>query len=102
MESGGGGLVSTMADYARFCQMMLNGGELNGARILSKPSIDLMVKNVLTDSQKINSNGNLNESTSQRVGFGLNFGLFMGEASETSGYGDGSYFLWGSVHLVLD
>ena len=96
MESGGGGLVSTMADYARFCQMMLNGGELNGARILSKQSIDLMVKNVLTDSQKINSNGNLNESASQRVGFGLNFGLFIGEASETSGYGDGSYF-WGGA-----
>jgi CubicO group peptidase (beta-lactamase class C family) len=96
MESGGGGLVSTMTDYARFCQMMLNGGELDGARILSKKSIDLMVKNVLTDSQTINSTGNLNGTTSQRVGFGLNFGIIMGEASETSGYGDGSYF-WGGA-----
>jgi CubicO group peptidase (beta-lactamase class C family) len=55
-----------------------------------------MVKNVLTDSQTINSTGNLNGTTSQRVGFGLNFGIIMGEASETSGYGDGSYF-WGGA-----
>ena len=33
--SGGGGLVSTAADYLRFCQMLLNGGELDGARVLS-------------------------------------------------------------------
>ena len=96
MESGGGGLVSTMADYARFCQMMLNGGQLDGVRILSKKSIDLMAKNVLTDSQTIDSTGNLNGTTSQRVGFGLNFGIIMGEASEISGYGDGSYF-WGGA-----
>jgi CubicO group peptidase (beta-lactamase class C family) len=33
--SGGGGMLSTAADYARFCQMLLNGGELDGIRILS-------------------------------------------------------------------
>ena len=40
--SGGGGLVSTAADYMRFCQMLLNGGELDGARILGKKTVELM------------------------------------------------------------
>jgi CubicO group peptidase (beta-lactamase class C family) len=41
-ESGGGGLVSTAADYARFLQMMLNSGRLDGVRILSRKTIELM------------------------------------------------------------
>jgi CubicO group peptidase (beta-lactamase class C family) len=41
-ESGGGGLVSTAADYARFLQMMLNFGRLNGVRFLSRKTIELM------------------------------------------------------------
>jgi len=40
--SGGGGLLSTASDYARFCQMLLNGGELNGVRLLSPQTILLM------------------------------------------------------------
>ena len=40
--SGGGGLVSTAADYMRFSQMLLNGGELEGVRILAKETVDLM------------------------------------------------------------
>ena len=43
--SGGGGLCSTAEDYYRFCQMMLNGGELNGVRILSRKSVELMSHN---------------------------------------------------------
>jgi CubicO group peptidase (beta-lactamase class C family) len=45
--SGGGGLVSTAADYLRFCQMLLNGGELDGARILSPATIRRMTTNSL-------------------------------------------------------
>ncbi len=41
-KSGGGGMVSTAADYARFLQMFANGGQLDGARILSRKTIDLM------------------------------------------------------------
>ena len=96
MESGGGGLVSTMADYARFCQMLINGGELNGTRILSEKSVKLMSTNVLTDEQKVNNAGNLTESGSDRLGFGLNFGIIMGAESEKSSYGNGSYF-WGGA-----
>jgi CubicO group peptidase (beta-lactamase class C family) len=40
--SGGGGLVSTAADYLRFCQMLLNGGALDGVRILGKKTVELM------------------------------------------------------------
>ena len=40
--SGGGGLVSTAADYMRFCQMLLNGGELDGVRILREKTVELM------------------------------------------------------------
>ena len=45
--SGGGGLVSTASDYLRFCQMLLNGGEVDGVRILSKETVQLMTTNSL-------------------------------------------------------
>jgi CubicO group peptidase (beta-lactamase class C family) len=45
--SGAGGLYSTASDYARFCQMLLNGGELDGVRILSARTVDMMMSNQL-------------------------------------------------------
>src|SRR5215475_3555145 len=45
--SGGGGLVSTAPDYLRFCQMLLNGGELGGVRILSPETVQLMTADSL-------------------------------------------------------
>jgi CubicO group peptidase (beta-lactamase class C family) len=54
-ESGGGGMVSTATDYARFCQMLLNGGELGGARILSSKSVELMTQNQLPAGLRTNS-----------------------------------------------
>lgn len=47
LESGGAGLFSTTADYARFMQMLLNGGELEGVRILSRKTVELMMANHL-------------------------------------------------------
>ena len=47
--SGGGGLVSTAMDYLRFCQMLLNGGELDGTRILQPETVALMLTNQLPD-----------------------------------------------------
>jgi len=47
MESGGGGLVSTAMDYARFCQMLLNGGTLDGIRIIGRKTLQLMASNHL-------------------------------------------------------
>lgn len=47
MESGGGGLVSTMQDYVRFCRLLLNGGKLDGVRLLSPKTIKLFSTNLL-------------------------------------------------------
>jgi CubicO group peptidase (beta-lactamase class C family) len=50
MPSGGGGMVSTAEDYLRFAQMLLNGGELDGVRILAPPTVQLMTSNHLAPS----------------------------------------------------
>ncbi len=50
MLSGGGGLVSTASDYMRFAQMLANGGELEGVRILSRKTVELMSSNQLPDT----------------------------------------------------
>jgi CubicO group peptidase (beta-lactamase class C family) len=55
MESGGGGLVSTTMDYARFCQMLLNGGALDGIRIIGRKSLQLMASNHLGAHVKVDS-----------------------------------------------
>lgn len=52
-ESGGGGMVSSMADYARFVQMLLNRGELNGKRILARKTVDLMTANHIGEAAGI-------------------------------------------------
>jgi CubicO group peptidase (beta-lactamase class C family) len=53
MESGGGGLVSTTMDYARFCQMLLNGGGLDGVRIIGRKTLQLMTSDHLGPKVKI-------------------------------------------------
>lgn len=63
--AGGAGLVSTASDYARFLQMLLNGGELDGARILAPHTVDLMTHN---------QTGTLFDSTGAS-GFGFGFGI---------------------------
>jgi CubicO group peptidase (beta-lactamase class C family) len=73
MESGGGGLTSTTMDYARFCQMVLNKGELDGVRILSPASIELMDTNVIPKSVLVNTNGTSGAQFNEAVGFGLDF-----------------------------
>ena len=55
MESGGGGLVSTTMDYARFCQMLLNGGTLDGVRMIGRKTLQLMASNHLGPNVKVES-----------------------------------------------
>lgn len=55
-ESGGGGLLSTLHDYSRFAQMLANGGTLNGERIISRKTIELMATNHLTPDHLANYN----------------------------------------------
>ena len=74
-QSGGGALVSTAADYARFCQMLLNGGALDGTRILSRDTVQLMTQNHLPQGIKINMLGvpALDVRPETGHGFGLGF-----------------------------
>ena len=55
MESGGGGLVSTTMDYARFSQMLLNGGTLDGVRIIGRKTLELMASDHLGAHVKVDS-----------------------------------------------
>jgi CubicO group peptidase (beta-lactamase class C family) len=55
MESGGGGLVSTTMDYARFCQMLLNGGALDGVRIIGRKTLELMASDHLGPKVRVDS-----------------------------------------------
>ncbi len=57
LESGGGGLVSTAHDYMRFCQMMLNGGTLDGVQILSPKTVALFSLNHLPDNKELAGHG---------------------------------------------
>ncbi len=79
--SGGGGLCSTISDYTRFCQMMLNGGELDGVRLLSRKTVELMTADHV---------GELSPGS----GFGLGFGLTrsLREAGELTSVGA---YRWG-------
>lgn len=77
MESGGGGLVSTTDDYLRFANMLANGGELEGARILSPMTLRLMRANHLPGGQDLTqlSKSLFSESTYAGIGFGLGFAV---------------------------
>jgi CubicO group peptidase (beta-lactamase class C family) len=79
--SGGAGLVSTAADYARFCQMMLDGGKVGNTRLLSRKSVELMTQDQLG---KISSD----------QGFGLGFGV-NGVKAPLSELGSPGEYNWG-------
>jgi CubicO group peptidase (beta-lactamase class C family) len=97
MESGGGGLVSTTMDYARFCQMLLNGGTLDGARIIGRKTLELMASDHLGPGVKIQ--GTL---TQPGHSFGLGFGVrvqsgiapFMGSVGQFFWSGIGGTMFW--------
>jgi CubicO group peptidase (beta-lactamase class C family) len=82
--SGGGGLCSTTEDYYRFCQMMLNKGELNGVRLLSRKSVELMTQDHVQG--KLDS-----------MGYGLGFGVnsdakYLTELGSIGGYYWGGFY----------
>lgn len=72
-HSGGGGLLSTAGDYWRFCQMLLNRGELDGVRLLGPRTVDFMATNHLPNGQDLPSLsvGTFSEVVYEGVGFGL-------------------------------
>ena len=96
MEGGGGGLVSTLDDYARFAQMLANGGTLDGEQIIKPETLKLMRTNVLKPGQKVNIAGTLTQAKTDYLGFGLDFGIVRNDGSGAVPYGDGTYF-WGGA-----
>ncbi|MDG2528713.1 serine hydrolase domain-containing protein [Caulobacter endophyticus] len=94
VASGGGGLVSTNADYARFCQMLLNGGELDGARILSPASVKLMASDHLPDAVLDDPKAGFSRATGK--GFGLDFMVITDPARAGTLAGKGTYS-WGGA-----
>jgi CubicO group peptidase (beta-lactamase class C family) len=93
---GGSGLVSNIDDYSKFAEMLLNGGVLNGARILSEASVDVMSRNhlseeILSDGAAFGLNG---------IGFGLTVGNVMdpGVAGTYSSEGE---FFWGGAASTI-
>lgn len=93
LASGGGGLVSTNADYARFAQMLLNGGELEGRRILKPETVKLMRTNMLSDTIMNSDIPPFN--TARGRGFGLDFAVVLDRA-KAGPQGDGT-FSWGGA-----
>jgi CubicO group peptidase (beta-lactamase class C family) len=91
--SGGGGLVSTAMDYLRYSQMMLNGGELDGVRIVSPATIDLMTRNQLNEG--VSSGFGERPGVAGTVGFGLGFGVAT--AAPKTGSGSKGEFNWGGA-----
>ncbi|HYD27229.1 serine hydrolase domain-containing protein [Brevundimonas sp.] len=100
-EGGGGGLVSTTTDYARFCQMILNRGELGGVRILAPETVGLMAANAVPEPVLARSNPLRLLPFSPAFGFGLGFsividpealGVSEGRGTLSWGGGGGTWF----------
>ncbi|NDP19454.1 MAG: beta-lactamase family protein [Paludibacter sp.] len=81
--STGAGLCGAIEDYAKFCQMILNGGEFNGKRILSRKTVDLMRRNQVKDLRG-------------EIGFGLAFDDFRPEYIHQTIASEGS-LRWGGM-----
>ena len=107
-HSGGGGLAGTAADYVRFCQMLLNGGELDGVRILAPKTVALMASDHLPPGCQYGETarsrfGQLAPVPEMGYGFGLGFCVRNG-AGHVAGAGLGRRVLLGRRHrhLFLD
>jgi CubicO group peptidase (beta-lactamase class C family) len=80
VHSGGGGLVSTAADYLRFCRMLLGKGELDGVRYLGRKTVELMMTNHLRGDMAAMGQPRWSESTAEGIGFGLGFSVTLDPA----------------------
>jgi CubicO group peptidase (beta-lactamase class C family) len=91
MESGGGGLVSTTMDYARFCQMLLNGGTLDGNRIIGRKTLQLMASDHLPPGVRI-------QGTQLPVGHGFGLGFAVRTQDGLAPFpGSLGQFFWSGV-----
>ncbi len=90
MLGGGSGLVSTVGDYLRFCQMLLNGGELDGVRLLSRKSVELMSADHIGDMPRVGGLIGPND------GFGLTFRVIR-EPGLSGSLGSSGEYSWGGA-----
>jgi CubicO group peptidase (beta-lactamase class C family) len=103
--SGGGGLLSTAGDYARFCQMMLNGGELDGVRILSPKTVALMTSDQLPPATERHTSvamllNALGPTPEMGTSFGLGFAVRT-EPGRNPMPGSVGDFSWGGIYGTL-
>ncbi|MDP3720485.1 MAG: serine hydrolase domain-containing protein [Acidobacteriota bacterium] len=92
--SGSGGLLSTTDDYRRFAQMLLDGGQGNGKRLLKASTVELMRTNVLADGVTVDLYGpNVNVGG---IGFGLDFAIILDPAKANTPEGKNSFY-WGGA-----
>jgi CubicO group peptidase (beta-lactamase class C family) len=90
--SGSGGLLSTASDYFRFCQALLQGGELEGARVLKPDTVKLMRKSVLQPGVGVDLYGPVQKG----LGFGMDFAVHERPAESGLPQGQDSYW-WGGA-----
>ena len=103
--SGGGGMLSTALDYARFCQMLLNGGELEGVRVLAPKTIALMTSDQLPASTERHtpvalSLGAFGPVPEMGTSFGLGFAVRV-DAGRNPLPGSPGDFSWGGITGTL-
>ena len=87
------GMNGTAADYFRFCQMLLNGGELNGQRLLGRMTVDLMFSNHIGSGKTVYVRG-------EGFGFGLGAGVLTDPAKAADGLSIGTW-TWGGADGTL-
>lgn len=96
--SGGGGLASTLADYHRFTQMLLRGGELNGVRLLGPRTLAYATRNHLPGDADLETFGRpiFAESAFPGIGFGLGFSVVQNQTVSHQ-LASGGTFAWGGL-----
>ena len=101
-HSGGGGLVSTVDDYYRFCQMLLNQGELDGARIIGPKTLELMTLNHLPGGEDLSTRalGSFSETANDGIGFGLGFAVLT-DLARTQNVGSLGEYYWGGAASTI-
>lgn len=100
--SGGGGLVSTAGDYHRFAAMLLGRGELDGARILGRKTVELMTMNHLPGGGDLTTMGQavFSETSYAGIGFGLGFSVMLDPATAQVTGTVGEY-AWGGAASTM-
>ncbi|MFK7995215.1 MAG: serine hydrolase domain-containing protein [Granulosicoccus sp.] len=103
LYSGGGGLVGSIDDYARFCQCLLNGGELDGVRLLGRKTVEFMRQNHLPDNRDMAAMGQAvwSETSYQGIGFGLGFAVVLDPVKSGMITSRGEYHWGGAASTVF-